>query len=343
MKIFRYSSTVWLLLGMLMIGFFYYGYVTLKSPEVQKKQSTQVTHSIVSKEDSQKEQAVKKKYAIYDDSTIKPVQPEEYVQAQLNYEKIVNYSGIGAIYIPSSNIHSKILAGMTNENLMVGLGTYYPEQILGKGNYVLMAHNLMQGGGVLANLPETALGSVVYATDFTTIYEYVVSLNQVVNQSEGDLLNVPDESKTPIMTIFRCEGGLHTPNRSLMQAEYKRSYPASKGTKKVTENLGLTRITTKTSSTKDTEESEDSQESGSRSDAINTGTKDSVTIKNSENATSQSIGQNFITTTPPYSALQKFSITIFQQFNEFPLLIISIWLQGWAIFEMLSYYIKNYK
>ncbi|WP_065772515.1 class A sortase [Enterococcus faecium] len=338
MKIFRWLSTIWLILGMLMLGFFFYGYVTLKSPEVQKNQSTQVTHSIISKKKSQEEQAIKKKKAVYDDSAIEPVKPEEYAQAQLNYEKLVNYSGIGAIYIPSSNIHSKILAGMTNENLMVGLGTYYQEQTLGKGNYVLMAHNLMQGGGVLANLPETVLGSVVYATDFSTIYEYVVTLNQIVNQSEGDLLNIPDESKTPIMTIFRCEGGLHTPNRSLIQAEYKRSYPASKGTKMVNENLGLTMITTKVNTVKNTVQSESTKGKNSISEAVNTGTRDSAPTKAPEKEISQSMGHDFVVTKPIYSFFQKFSILVFQIINKSPALIVTSWLGGIGIFEIISYF-----
>lgn len=308
-----------------MVGLVVYGYLTLKSPDFKTNQSIQVTHDIVSKEESQKEQVAKQKGAIYDEAQIQPVMPEEYAQSQLDYEKVVNNWGIGSIYIPSSDIHSKILAGMSNENLMVGLGTYYPDQTLGTGNYVLMAHNLMQGGGVLANLPNTAVGTVIYATDFTTIFEYVVSMNQVVNQSEGALLDIPDKDDTPLMTIFRCEGGLHTPNRSLVQAEYKKSYPASKGSAKVSENLGLTRATTKTVMVKQTLNSNHSQTKKSRSKVSSTEQSNSYPTKESKKETVKSIEHRFVTKKAPYSRLERASIFAFQVVNKSAVLVVLIW------------------
>ena len=323
--IFRCLSTLWLLLGISVPFVLLYGYLTLKSPDFKTNQSVQITHDIVSKEESQKEQVAKQKEAIYDESQIQPVMPEEYAQSQLDYEKVVNNWGIGSIYIPSSNIHSKILAGMSNENLMVALGTYYPDQTLGTGNYVLMAHNLMQGGGVLANLPNTAVGTVIYVTDFTTIFEYVVSMNQVVNQSEVTFLEVPDKADTPLMTIFRCEGGLHTPNRSLIQAEYKESYPASKGSTKVNKNLGLTSATTKTVMVKKTLNSNHSHTKESKSKVSNTEQSSSYPTKELKKETVKSIEHKFVTKKAPYSRLERASIFAFQVVNKSAIFVVLIW------------------
>ncbi|HFH9444921.1 TPA: class A sortase, partial [Enterococcus faecium] len=173
---------------------------------------------------------------------IQPVHAEEFAEAQLHYEDIVNQWGIGAVYIPSSSIQTKILAGMSNENLMVGVGTYRAEQRLGKGNYVLLAHNLVQGGGSLKNLRQTSEGSLIYATDFANIYEYRVIKNQVVNQSEGEILDESKAEETPLITFIRCEGGLNTTQRAVVQGTFVSSYPASEADNELKEKLGLVSV-----------------------------------------------------------------------------------------------------
>ncbi|HFD1766344.1 TPA: class A sortase, partial [Enterococcus hirae] len=132
--------------------------------------------------------------------------------------------------------------GMSNENLMVGVGTYRAEQRLGKGNYVLLAHNLVRGGGALKNLRQTSEGSLIYATDFANVYEYRVTKNQVVSQSEGELLDEPKEEETPIITFIRCEGGLNTTQRAVVQGMFVSSYPASEADNELKEKLGLVSV-----------------------------------------------------------------------------------------------------
>lgn len=151
----------------------------------------------------------------------------------------MNQWGVGALYIPSADIHSKILAGINNQNLMVGVGTYYQDQQLGKGNYVLLAHNLVQGGGTLENLPKTTLHQVFYLTDFTNVYEYVTIKNEIVDQSRGDLMAIPAGDQTPLVTLIRCEGGLNTSNRAIVQSEFLKDYPASEASKEVKLGLGI--------------------------------------------------------------------------------------------------------
>ncbi|OQO54948.1 hypothetical protein BHG15_14915 [Enterococcus hirae] len=131
---------------------------------------------------------------------------------------------------------------MSNENLMVGVGTYRADQRLGKGNYVLLAHNLVQGGGVLKNLRQTSEGSLIYATDFANIYEYRVTKNQVVNQSEGEVLDEPKAEETPLITFIRCEGGVNTTQRAVVQGMFVSSYPASEADNELKEKLGLVSV-----------------------------------------------------------------------------------------------------
>ncbi|MGM0169819.1 sortase A [Enterococcus sp. AZ135] len=227
---------LWLILGIIFAFGSYYGYYLMKHAN---RNAEQMTHQIEPKKTSQKRRERQSKKATYTIDQIKPVTPEEFAQAQLHYDKLVNQWGIGALYIPSADIHTKLLAGMANQNLMVGVGTYYPDQQLGKGNYVGLAHNLVQGGGALGNLPKTALNHVFYATDFTNVYEYVATKNTIVPQSAGELLDVPKTGENALMTLIRCEGEINTANRAIVQGTYLKGYPAEEATIEVKRGLGL--------------------------------------------------------------------------------------------------------
>lgn len=328
---------LWLIVGFIAIGSYFYGYKVLLRSDDQIQQIGKVSHPLQSIEETEVVQKEKAKQADFDESQIQPVSPTEYASAQLNYEKIINSWGIGALFIPSSDIHSKILMGMSNDNLMVGLGTYYPNQELGKGNYVMMAHNLVQGGGVLRDLPKTTDGSIVYATDFTNIYEYVVNLNETVNQSEGHLLDVPKKNQPALMTIFRCEGGLHTPNRALIQAVLHKSYPADEGSHAVKENLGLEKAAsvpssqiTKTLIDKPGRDRSIQDSSESRSTEQKSGPEEK------KSGVSKVEQKNFLFKKPVYNNLDTYSIQLFRFFNSYPIVIGIVFILGMLFFVYIS-------
>lgn len=229
----------WILFGFFIVGSTAYGYFLLQKSD---NRSQFLRSPIQQEEQVEKKQESKNAKASFNPLLIQPVHAEEFAEAQLHYEDLVNQWGIGAVYIPSSSIQTKILAGMSNENLMVGVGTYRAEQRLGKGNYVLLAHNLVQGGGALKNLRQTSEGSLIYATDFANIYEYRVTKNQVMNQSEGEVLDEPKAEEIPLITFIRCEGGLNTTQRAVVQGVFVSSYPASEADNELKEKLGLVSV-----------------------------------------------------------------------------------------------------
>ncbi|MGM0113485.1 class A sortase [Enterococcus sp. DIV0187] len=235
-KIWGIVPFLWILLGLIVFGASYYGYQLLLHAN---EQAEQLTYPIEYNGETKEKQKRKIKNAVYCPRQIKPVTPKTYAKAQLRYTEIVNQWGIGALFIPSANIHSKILAGMANQNLMVGVGTYYKDQQLSRGNYVLLAHNLVQGGGTLGNLPKTSLQEIIYATDFTNVYEYLATKNDVVNETRGELLAIPDEDEPAVLTLIRCEGGINTPNRAVVQGEFLKEYPVSEASDSIKLGLGL--------------------------------------------------------------------------------------------------------
>lgn len=235
-KILKFFSIIWLLLGFSIVGSTIYGYYLLQKND---NCSSVLSFPIQNEKQVEENQQAKITDSLFDPESIQPVHAKDFANAQLHYEEIINQWGIGSIYIPSSIVQTKILSGMSNDNLMVGVGTYRSDQRLGKGNYVLLAHNLTQGGGVLNNIRQTAIGSLIYATDFSKIYEYRVTMNQVVNQSAGEVLNELKENEKPLITLIRCEGGLNTDKRAVVQGELITSYSASEANNELKEKLGL--------------------------------------------------------------------------------------------------------
>lgn len=236
-KLWRNLPFLWLAFGLLLSCASYYGYQLLLDANGNEEQ---MPHSIESKESGQRKRKKKVEEATYCPRQIKPVTPAAYAKAQLHYVEIVNQWGVGSLFIPSAGIHSKILAGIDNQNLMVGVGTYYKAQQLGKGNVVLLAHNLVQGGGVLRNLRKTGLQQVFYLTDYTDVFEYVAEKNEIVDKSRGDLLDIPDVGESAIVTLIRCEGGMNTPTRVIVQGKFLKKYPAGEAAEEVKVGLGLT-------------------------------------------------------------------------------------------------------
>lgn len=295
-KLIKALPIFWLICGVAFAAASYVGYCQLRSSDDNAKQ---MTHHIQSKQQSQQQLKNKNQQAVFDPDQIKPVTPSEYAAAQLQYEDIVNNYGIGSIYIPSARVQTKILAGMANQNLMVAVGTYYPDQLLGKGNYVLLAHNLVEGGGALGNLPNTKLGHVIYATDFSTVFEYTAKKNEVVNQASGQLLEKPEDNKPALITLFRCEGALNTPNRALVQGEFVRSYPASEASNDVKIGLGLGAMT---------EKARPEESSGQTAQEIKKNTDRDQRTK------------QFKQEKPSFSLFEKIAIICFSMVNKYPLL-----------------------
>lgn len=261
MKIFHILNKLWIVSAILILGLYFYGEKVLLRTENDSKL---MTHQALSEKEAEKNLNEKNRSATFDPSKVKAISPDEYAKANLKYEKLVQKYGVGSLYIPSSQIRTKILAGMSNENMSIAVGTYYSDQVLGKKNYVVLAHNLVEGGGVLNNLPATPLNSIIYATDFSKIFEYVVKKNEYVNDYDGHYLDHPAPDKEPVITLFRCVGGLGSIKRALVQGVYVKDYPVDEASDELKENLGLVerKAETKTPVINNTKENKELSKTG---------------------------------------------------------------------------------
>ncbi len=157
--------------------------------------------------------------ANYEEKQITSVNVTKYANAKNNIQKNINNWGIGKLIIPDVGIDLPILAGLANENLLNGVATFRQDQSLGKGNYVLLAHNIYQQDLLLHRIKDLKIHAIIYATDFKKMYSYEVFLNQVINDTE---IAVLEKNAPSIITLLRCEGDIGTTKRRVVQGKLKK-------------------------------------------------------------------------------------------------------------------------
>ena len=155
--------------------------------------------------------------ANYSEIDIASVNLSNFSKAKINYQQSINDWSIGKIMIPEVAIDLPILAGMNNDNLMNGVATYTQSQQLGKGNYVLLSHNVFEQNVLLHQIAQLRLNAKIYATDFNELFIYEVSYNDVVVDTEIELLEIKKEAPQTMITLVRCEGDIGTRFRRVVQ------------------------------------------------------------------------------------------------------------------------------
>lgn len=209
-----------LILGIIvLLAFSIYGYYQIQKQKdlgtVDVGTSQQLSNYNLSKVDK----------ANYSVSDISSVRIENYSNSKLDFNQTVNNWGIGKVIIPDIDVNLPILAGMNNDNLLSGVATLDKSEQQGTGNYVLLSHNISDGKGnskplLLGRINELKEKSVIYTTDFKTVYTYEVISNQVVDKSQVSYIEQPkDRTTTPVVTLIRCDGNIGTSNRRIIQGK----------------------------------------------------------------------------------------------------------------------------
>lgn len=183
--------------------------------------------------------------ATYTEADVSSVNVGSFANAKVNFNQIVNNWGIGKLSIPDIDVSLPVLAGLNNENLLNGATTLNDKQQLGKGNYVLLAHNIPDYNGnptdvLFGKINRLQLGQTIQVSDFKNVYTYKVSFNRVVRDTEVQYIKNPNSPlATPLVTLVRCEGGIGTPWRRIVQGELVKEQPLKAQTSHQLQQLGL--------------------------------------------------------------------------------------------------------
>ena len=179
--------------------------------------------------------------ANYEEKQIASVKIADYARAKSAIQTTTNNWGIGKIVIPEAQIDLPILAGLANENLLSGAATYRLDQQLGRGNYVLLAHNIFDKDVLLHRIQNLKNGDLMYTTDFKDVYVYEVNLNKVIEETEVSYVEKNPETGKAKLTLLRCEGDIGTIYRRLVQGNLKSIVPLRGADQNLMDQMNLKR------------------------------------------------------------------------------------------------------
>ncbi|WP_165002804.1 MULTISPECIES: class A sortase [unclassified Enterococcus] len=164
------------------------------------------------------------------------------VQARKKRTKTIERFGIGRVAIPAVNLELPILNKITERNLSTGATMYFPERPLGQGNVVLASHNFSDADVLLHRIEQVTKGTKIYLTDFTNVWIYEVTANEIIQETQIDVLDQPADN-TAIVTLIRCEGGPGTDYRRVVQGTLEETVPITQLSVAQQKKLGISRQT----------------------------------------------------------------------------------------------------
>lgn len=137
--------------------------------------------------------------ASFDFQEVQSINFADVLQAQLNKK---NFAVIGAITIPTVDLELPIGKGVSEDVLLYGAGTMKPDQQLGQGNYALASHYIEGKDVLFGPLYNVSIGDSMFVSDSTHIYEYKVTLKEVILDSDVHVIyDQPDET---LLTLITC-------------------------------------------------------------------------------------------------------------------------------------------
>lgn len=126
------------------------------------------------------------------------------------------YTSIGALQIPSIGINLPVFAGLSQEAMLYGAGSMYPERDPKRNNLVLLGHHTGVSDLLFGKLTDTKQGDLIYLRYLSQYYAYEIQAKKMVNETQIDVL---EKSKQPLLTLVTCDRGTATEKRLVVTAK----------------------------------------------------------------------------------------------------------------------------
>lgn len=146
---------------------------------------------------------------------LEAVQPPDLADVAA-FERTQVLQTIGQIIIPEVEIGLPLFSGVTNDQLLVGAGTLFPERAAENHNIVVIGHHLGRKNLLFGKLLTLAVGDAIYLEYRNQFYQYRVSQTKLVQQTEIQVLE--DHHKAEI-TLITCDKPTQTNQRFVVSGE----------------------------------------------------------------------------------------------------------------------------
>lgn len=210
-------STLLIIIGILLISLPYISDFMLKlSNDANSKEVDKITW-----EDIEKNQESKAEF------NLDSVQDVNLTRTLLGSRNLDKNLIIGQLIIPDIDLSLPILKGISERNLLGGVGTMKKDQKMGQGNYTLAGHYVSRKDTLFGGLMDIKEGSTIYMTDKKTMYEYIVYKIEIVQDTAIEMLSDDrsNEREKPIASLMTCYYSSKTGKRFFAIGELVDQYP----------------------------------------------------------------------------------------------------------------------
>ncbi|GMC03538.1 hypothetical protein K5E_26430 [Enterococcus thailandicus] len=160
--------------------------------------------------------SVDRKKVDYSGKNVKTLTLED--MKKVNPEKIISSFGVGRIEIVNIGMFLPILEGVSQENLSVGAGTMKANQQLGRGNFALAGHYMIDAGLLFGGIKNVTVGSGIYVTYYSDMAYYTVTEVKHITKHDGEV--VLDSQGEGILTLITCDSSIDgTAGRYMVRAK----------------------------------------------------------------------------------------------------------------------------
>ncbi|WP_113920642.1 class A sortase [Alkalibaculum bacchi] len=210
-------STLLIIIGILLVSLPYISDFMLKlSNDANSKEIDKITW-----EDIEKNQESKAEF------NLDSVQDVNLTRTLLGSRNLDRNLIIGQLIIPDIDLSLPILKGISERNLLGGVGTMKKDQKMGQGNYTLAGHYVSRKDTLFGGLMDIKEGSTIYMTDKKTMYEYIVYKIEIVQDTAIEMLSDDrsNEREKPIASLMTCYYSSKTGKRFFAIGELVDQYP----------------------------------------------------------------------------------------------------------------------
>lgn len=153
-----------------------------------------------------------KESAVFDYESIQPPKTKDIVVKSIAPAPELI---IGELTIESLNVNLPIFKGMTNQNLLTGVGTMRSDQEMGIGNYSLAGHHLYNESLLFGPLLKIKEGATIQLNNQKELYTYRVLNTKIVHQSDLSILENQGDNR---LTLVTCDVPFQTDQRWVVTA-----------------------------------------------------------------------------------------------------------------------------
>ena len=162
-----------------------------------------------------------KKKGNYNPDSAVPVSPANLVKAAIANE---SRPVIGLVAMPEIGINLPVFLDDGDYTMMYGAGQLQPNQKMGKGNYVMVSHNMWTNADyysktlLFSPLKQARAGQDIYLTNKQKVYHYVVTNVERIVPTEWDHAAGKVSGKA-VVTMLTCDTNDHY--RIMVRGELK--------------------------------------------------------------------------------------------------------------------------